>query len=113
MFDSGCGMQFDDSPHGASFLLEAANDVDYYVIYGPEMDDVISGYRHITGKVQWMPKYLFGYIQSKERYKTQDERGAGSRSGIARIIPASGAERVESAPPAAGAPWSDAHGAHA
>ncbi len=73
MFDSGCGMQFDDSPHGASFLLEAANDVDYYVIYGPEMDDVISGYRHITGKVQWMPKYLFGYIQSKERYKTQDE----------------------------------------
>lgn len=37
------------------------------------MDDVISGYRTLTGKSPIMPKWAMGYWQSRERYKSQDE----------------------------------------
>ena len=47
--------------------------IDYYFVCGDDMDDVISGYRTLTGKAQIMPKWAMGYWQSRERYKTQDE----------------------------------------
>lgn len=52
---------------------EMNNEIDYYFVYGDNMDDVISGYRALTGKSQIMPKWAMGYWQSRERYKTQDE----------------------------------------
>jgi alpha-D-xyloside xylohydrolase len=52
---------------------EAGDCIDYYVIYGPGFDDIIKGIRSLTGRCPMMPKYIFGYIQSKERYKTGKE----------------------------------------
>lgn len=52
---------------------EMNNEIDYYFVYGEDMDDVISGYRTLTGKAQVMPKWAMGYWQSRERYATQDE----------------------------------------
>jgi len=46
---------------------------DYYFVAGEDMDGVISGYRTLTGKAQVMPKWVMGYWQSRERYRTQDE----------------------------------------
>jgi len=46
---------------------------DYYFIAGGDMDGVIGGYRTLTGKAQVMPKWVMGYWQSRERYRTQDE----------------------------------------
>jgi alpha-D-xyloside xylohydrolase len=37
------------------------------------MDSVISGYRQLTGKAVLLPKWAFGFWQSRERYKTQQE----------------------------------------
>lgn len=56
-----------------SLWSEMGNEIDYYFIYGDDMDEVISGYRTVTGKSQVMPKWAMGYWQSRERYKTQDE----------------------------------------
>ena len=56
-----------------SIYSEIGNEIDYYFISGDSMDDVISGYRTLTGKSQIMPKWAMGYWQSRERYKTQDE----------------------------------------
>lgn len=56
-----------------SFYSEMGQELDYYFIYGTSMDEVISGYRHLTGKSQIMPKWAMGYWQSRERYKTSDE----------------------------------------
>lgn len=47
--------------------------MDYYFVHGQSMDDVIKGYRTLTGRSQVMPKWAMGYWQSRERYKTQDE----------------------------------------
>jgi len=56
-----------------SFWSEMADQIDYYFIYGKTMDDVIGGFRAITGKAQVMPKWAMGFWQSRERYKTQNE----------------------------------------
>lgn len=56
-----------------SLWSEMGNGIDYYFIYGDDMDEVISGYRTVTGKSQVMPRWAMGYWQSRERYNTQDE----------------------------------------
>ena len=44
--------------------------MDYYFIAGERMDDIISGYRTLTGKAPVYPKWTLGYWQSRERYKS-------------------------------------------
>ena len=56
-----------------SFWSEMGDQIDYYFIRGSSMDEVIGGYRKITGKATIMPRWSLGYWQSRERYKTQDE----------------------------------------
>jgi len=56
-----------------SFSSEAGQQIDYYFIYGNNMDEVISGYRNLTGKAPIVPKWALGFWQSRERYKTQNE----------------------------------------
>ncbi|MBO9729765.1 MAG: DUF5110 domain-containing protein [Chitinophaga sp.] len=55
------------------FSSEAGKQVDYYFVYGDNMDEVISGYRTLTGKAPIVPKWALGFWQSRERYKTQAE----------------------------------------
>ena len=56
-----------------SIWSEMAKDMDYYFIAGDNLDQVISGYRTLTGKASLYPKWVLGFWQSRERYKTQDE----------------------------------------
>lgn len=56
-----------------SIWSEMAQDMDYYFISGESMDQVISGYRTLTGRAPVYPKWGLGYWQSRERYKTQQE----------------------------------------
>lgn len=56
-----------------SFASEAGQQMDYYFIHGNNMDEVISGYRFLTGKAPIVPKWALGFWQSRERYKTQEE----------------------------------------
>lgn len=65
---------FKDDASGASFWSESAPaGADYYLVAGNTMDDVIGGYRKLTGSAPMFPKAAFGLFMSKERYKTQDE----------------------------------------
>ena len=56
-----------------SIWSEMARDMDYYFIAGKNADEVISGYRTLTGKAPVYPKWVLGFWQSRERYKTQAE----------------------------------------
>lgn len=80
LFDAGCAMKYSSSLPAttggdASFAMEldAARELDYYFIKGERMEDLVSGYRYLTGSVSLMPRYLFGYTQSKERYGSSEE----------------------------------------
>ncbi len=50
-----------------------ADQINYYFISGESMDEVISGYRTMTGKAPVMPKWSMGFWQSRQRYTTQEE----------------------------------------
>ena len=56
-----------------SIWSEMAKDMDYYFIAGENLDQVVAGYRTLTGKASLYPKWVLGFWQSRERYKTQDE----------------------------------------
>lgn len=56
-----------------SLWSEAGQMVDYYVVAGGNADQVIAGYRELTGKAVMLPKWAYGFWQSRERYKSQDE----------------------------------------
>jgi len=56
-----------------AFTSEAGEKIDYYFVYGNNTDEVIAGYREITGAATILPKWALGYWQSRERYKTQRE----------------------------------------
>ena len=52
---------------------EMAQDMDYYFIAGDDADQVVSGYRTLTGRASLYPKWALGFWQSRERYKTSGE----------------------------------------
>ena len=56
-----------------SIWSEMAKDMDYYFIAGKTFDEVISGYRTLTGKAALYPKWVLGFWQSRERYQTSGE----------------------------------------
>jgi alpha-D-xyloside xylohydrolase len=51
----------------------AGQSIDYYFIYGPEMDTIIHEYRSMTGHTPMLPKWAYGFFQSKDRYVSLDE----------------------------------------
>jgi len=55
------------------FTSLAGDAVDSYLLYGPEMDQIIHQYRNITGHAPMFPKWAYGFFQSKDRYISQDE----------------------------------------
>ena len=59
--------------HSLWLSSEAAQSIDYYFISGQSMDEVISGYRQLTGKAVMLPRWAYGFWQSRQRYKTQQE----------------------------------------
>lgn len=84
LIDAGCSMKFESKPLAdkslisgkewqvIDFTLEAAKTIDYYFIKG-DPQQVVADYRFLTGNVSMMPRYLFGYTQSKERYVSSDD----------------------------------------
>lgn len=59
--------------HSLSLASELGHAIDYYFVSGANLDEVIAGYRALTGKAVMMPRWAYGFWQSRQRYKTQDE----------------------------------------
>lgn len=56
-----------------SLFSESGNKIDYYFVSGDCADDIVDGYRYLTGKAPIVPKWAMGYWQSRERYKSWEE----------------------------------------
>ena len=52
---------------------EAGNSIDYYFLYGPDLDKVIGGYRRLTGAAPLFGKWAWGFWQCRNRYQSQQE----------------------------------------
>ena len=90
--ESYCGLRVAE-PRSAkqrgqlSIWSEMARDMDYYFIAGENLDDVIAGYRTLTGRASLYPKWALGFWQSRERYKTSAEIEETLREFRRRQIP--------------------------
>ena len=72
-WDNTSPTTFEDSTDGMSFTSEVGDAIDYYFIYGGNADGVIAGIRQLTGSVPMLPKWSYGFMQSRERYKSSTE----------------------------------------
>jgi len=78
LVDCGSLMTFQDDAEGSYLFMDTIGQLDYYVITGDgaienPFDAIIDGLRRLTGRAALPPKWAFGYVQSKERYKTARE----------------------------------------
>lgn len=64
---------FADNTEVTSFKSEVGDCIDYYFMYGTNADGVIACMRNLTGQAPMFPLWTYGFFQSKERYKSQDE----------------------------------------
>jgi len=60
-------------PHWLYISSEAADVMDYFFLYGPELDRVISSYRELTGAAPMFGRWAYGFWQCKNRYSSQQE----------------------------------------
>ena len=72
-WDNYSPTNFADKPEGTSFQSEVGDCIDYYFMYGGNADGVVAQMRALTGQVPMFPLWTYGYFQSKERYKSQEE----------------------------------------
>ncbi len=61
--------------------------VSFFVIAGKTYDEIYSGYRLLTGDTPMLPKSAYGYIQCKQRYRTQAEILAVAKGYRGRHLP--------------------------
>jgi alpha-D-xyloside xylohydrolase len=52
---------------------EVGDRVSYFVIAGDTSDEIYEGYRLLTGVTHMLPRAIYGYIQSKAIYPTQEQ----------------------------------------
>lgn len=69
---------------------EVGQQVDYYLLYGGNADEVVRQMRHLTGHVPMLPLWTYGFHQSRERYKSQDELLGVVRRYREEMIPLDG-----------------------
>ncbi|MEO6232551.1 MAG: glycoside hydrolase family 31 protein [Ferruginibacter sp.] len=64
---------FTDNAESTSFKSDVGDCIDYYFMYGGNADGVIANMRSLTGQAPMFPLWTYGFFQSKERYKSQEE----------------------------------------
>lgn len=72
-WDNYSPTNFKDVPGETSFRSDVGDCIDYYFMYGGDADGVIAEMRNLTGEVPMFPLWTYGFWQSKERYKSQQE----------------------------------------
>ena len=73
LIEAGCAMKFHSEKGGFAFELDAVESVSYVVIRGKDCADVLKKLAGIIGLPAMLPRWAFGYMQSRERYQSAEE----------------------------------------
>ena len=73
LIDSQSCQVFKSEGNSIEFIIDSAETISYYIFLGRDIMELIRLYHELTGKPSMLPRWAFGYIQSKERYKTGEE----------------------------------------
>jgi alpha-D-xyloside xylohydrolase len=78
---------FHDDAFGSYLWGDVDEELDYYVVIGPDFDGIVGQIRGLTGDPPMPPRWALGYLQSKERYESQEELLAVAREYRDRGLP--------------------------
>jgi alpha-D-xyloside xylohydrolase len=70
-----------------TFRSHFARALDYTFFYGPDLDEVIRGYRLATGSAPIWPDWAYGFWQCRERYSSQTQLLAAAAEFRKRGLP--------------------------
>ncbi|MDD2374859.1 MAG: glycoside hydrolase family 31 protein [Eubacteriales bacterium] len=87
LFDSSCLMTFRDDFMGSYMWFEITDQLDYYFYAGNNLNKLNASYYKLTGTPPLLPRWSFGYVQSKERYVDAAEMIAVASEYRKRKIP--------------------------
>jgi alpha-D-xyloside xylohydrolase len=73
LWDNYSLSEFNDVKGSYYLWSNVADEINYFFLYGDNLDHLVSSYRQLTGIAPMYPKWAYGYIQSKQKYNTQDE----------------------------------------
>lgn len=73
LIEAECAMRFDGEPGGFTFTLEAVDDFSLVVLRGTDAAEVLRRLAETTGRTRLLPRWAYGYVQSKERYHSAQE----------------------------------------
>ena len=87
LLDCSSLMTFHDDASGSFWWADVVDALDFYVLGGGSYEAVMREYRALVGAPPLLPKWAFGYVQSKERYVTAEEMVAVVAEYRRRNIP--------------------------
>lgn len=73
LLDCCSAMTFHDDALGSYWWADCVDELDFYFIQGDSFREILSSYQRLTGRTPLLPRWAFGYVQSKERYVTAAE----------------------------------------
>lgn len=73
LVDANCLIVYEEHNNEITLTLDAVSQIDYYVIEGENLAELVKGIRYLTGKASLLPLWSYGYVQSRERYHSQSE----------------------------------------
>ncbi len=73
LIEAGCAMRYRGEGNGFTFELDAVDEIRYVVMRGENCAQVLKKLAGVVGRPALLPKWAYGYVQSKERYKTAGE----------------------------------------
>jgi alpha-D-xyloside xylohydrolase len=73
LLDTESAVIFDSKQGEMTFIIDTTNELSYYVITGEGFEEIIRELRSLTGRTPMLPRWAYGYIQSKERYHSSED----------------------------------------
>lgn len=73
VFDAGCLMTYEEKDNKIDMVFDAVDQIAYYIIAADTFDELVKGVRTLTGQPAMLPRWAYGYIQSKERYVSAED----------------------------------------
>ncbi len=73
LIDTESSMIFESNGRTVEFQIDTTDQLTYYVIMGDDIAHLVQQIQQLTGRAAMLPRWAFGYIQSRERYQTSEE----------------------------------------
>lgn len=73
ILDANCLMTYEEQGNEVTIHFDAVDQIAYYLIESDSIKELVQGIRKVTGKAPLLPLWAYGYVQSRERYCTQEE----------------------------------------